>query len=184
MLLLHMQIWRYFNKICDNFFYSQARDNSLYVIYTSTKSYMIAPSYEMSEWVSFWFEWDLGFSECERVLDFDLVRANDRFERWVSVCVRFSGKLLFLRICWNDSLPRNIYISTNRKRNENKRLQGPKMYILNKIQPKCLYQVRAIAVFPVFRLLTDFVCLLTCEFCLSLWKIARCSVILLLPLFK
>ena len=48
---------------------------------------------------------------------------------------------------------------------------------------KCLYQVRAIAVFPVFRLLTDFVCLLTYEFCLSLWKIARCSVILLLPLF-
>jgi hypothetical protein len=45
---------------------------------------------------------------------------------------------------------------------------------------KCMYQVRAIAVFPVFRLLTDFVCLLTCEFCLSLWKIARCSVILLL----
>jgi hypothetical protein len=104
MLLLHMQIRRYFNKICDNFFYSQARDNSLYVIYTSTQSYMIAPSYEMSEWVSFWFEWDLGFSECERVLDFDLVRANGRFERWVSVCVRFSGKLLFLRICWNDSL--------------------------------------------------------------------------------
>jgi len=32
-------------------------------------------------------------------------------------------------------------------------------------------------------LLTDFVCLLTYEFCLSLWKIARCSVILLLPLF-
>ena len=26
-------------------------------------------------------------------------------------------------------------------------------------------------------------CLLTCEFCLSLWKIAQCSVILLLPLF-
>jgi hypothetical protein len=47
---------------------------------------------------------------------------------------------------------------------------------------KCLYQVRAIAVFQVFRLLTDFVCLLTYEFCLSLWKIARCSVILLLPL--
>ena len=34
-----------------------------------------------------------------------------------------------------------------------------------------------------FRLLTDFVCLLIYEFCLSLWKIARCSVILLLPLF-
>jgi len=41
---------------------------------------------------------------------------------------------------------------------------------------------QAIAVFPVFPLLTDFVCLLTYEFCLSLWKIARCSVILLLPL--
>ena len=48
---------------------------------------------------------------------------------------------------------------------------------------KCLYQVRTIAVFPVFRLLTDFVCLLIYEFCLSFWKIARCSVILLLPLF-
>jgi hypothetical protein len=31
-------------------------------------------------------------------------------------------------------------------------------------------------------LLTDFVCFLIFEFCLSLWKIARCSVILLLPL--
>jgi hypothetical protein len=30
---------------------------------------------------------------------------------------------------------------------------------------------------------TDFVCLLTYEFCLSLWNIARCSVILLLSLF-
>jgi len=40
----------------------------------------------------------------------------------------------------------------------------------------------AIEVFPVFRLLSDFVSLLTYEFCLSLWKIARCSVILLLPL--
>jgi hypothetical protein len=48
---------------------------------------------------------------------------------------------------------------------------------------KCPYQVRAIAVFPVFRLLTDFVSLLTYEFCLSLWKIARCSIILLLPYF-
>jgi hypothetical protein len=48
---------------------------------------------------------------------------------------------------------------------------------------KCLYQVRAIAVFSVFRLLTDFVCLYTYEICLSLWKIARCSVILLFPLF-
>jgi len=32
-------------------------------------------------------------------------------------------------------------------------------------------------------LLTDFVCLLIYEFWLSLWKIALCSVILLLPLF-
>jgi hypothetical protein len=38
-----MQMRRYFNKICDKKNYSQARDNSLYVIYTSTKSYMIAP---------------------------------------------------------------------------------------------------------------------------------------------
>ena len=39
-------------------------------------------------------------------------------------------------------------------------------------------------VFPVFRLLTDFVCLLTYECCLCLWKIARYSVILLLPLLN
>ena len=38
-------------------------------------------------------------------------------------------------------------------------------------------------VFTVFRLLTDFVCLYTYEFCLSLCKIVRSSVILLLPLF-
>ena len=31
--------------------------------------------------------------------------------------------------------------------------------------------------------MTDFVCLLIYEFYISLWKIARCSVILLLPLF-
>ena len=36
--------------------------------------------------------------------------------------------------------------------------------------------------FPVSRLLTDFVCLLIYEFWISLWKIALCSVILLLPL--
>jgi hypothetical protein len=33
-------------------------------------------------------------------------------------------------------------------------------------------------------LLTDFVCLYTYEFLLSLWKIVRSSVILLLPLFN
>ena len=39
-----------------------------------------------------------------------------------------------------------------------------------------IFSAETIAGFPVFRLLTY-------EFCLSLWKIARCSVILLLPLF-
>ena len=38
--------------------------------------------------------------------------------------------------------------------------------------------------FPNFRSLTDFFCLLNYEFCLSLWKITRCSVILLLPFFE
>ena len=47
---------------------------------------------------------------------------------------------------------------------------------------KGLYQVRVITVFTVFRLLTDFVCLYTYVFWLSLCKIARSSVILLLPL--
>jgi hypothetical protein len=42
-------------------------------------------------------------------------------------------------------------------------------------------QVRVITVFTVFRLLTDFVCLYNYEFWLSLCKIARSSVILLLP---
>ena len=39
-------------------------------------------------------------------------------------------------------------------------------------------------VFTVFRLLTDFVCLYTYEFWLSLCKIVRSSVILLLPLYR
>jgi hypothetical protein len=43
--------------------------------------------------------------------------------------------------------------------------------------------VRVITVFTIFRLLTDFVCLYTYEFWLSLCKIARSSVVLLLPLF-
>jgi hypothetical protein len=45
---------------------------------------------------------------------------------------------------------------------------------------KCLYQVKDITVFTVFRFLTDFVCLYTYEFWLSLWKIVRSSVMLLL----
>ena len=40
------------------------------------------------------------------------------------------------------------------------------------------------SVFTVFRLLTDFVCLYNYEFGLSLCKIVRSSVILLLPLFR
>ena len=48
----------------------------------------------------------------------------------------------------------------------------------------CLYQVRVITVFTVFRLLTDFVCLHNYEFWLSLCKIVRSSVIWLLPLFS
>jgi hypothetical protein len=39
-------------------------------------------------------------------------------------------------------------------------------------------------VLTVFRLLTDFVCLYADEFLLSLWKIVRNSVILLLPLLN
>jgi hypothetical protein len=42
---------------------------------------------------------------------------------------------------------------------------------------KCLYQVRVITVFTVFRLLTDFFCLYTYEFWLSFCKIVRSSII-------
>ena len=49
---------------------------------------------------------------------------------------------------------------------------------------KTMCQVRVITVFTVFRLLTDFVCLYNYEFWLSLYKIVRSSVILLLPLFS
>jgi hypothetical protein len=42
---------------------------------------------------------------------------------------------------------------------------------------------QVLKVFSVFRLLTDFVCLYNYEFGLSLCKIVRSSVILLLPLF-
>jgi mannitol-specific phosphotransferase system IIBC component len=45
-------------------------------------------------------------------------------------------------------------------------------------------EMPVITVFTVFRLLTDFVCLYTYEFLLSLFKIVRSSVILLLPLFN
>ena len=45
------------------------------------------------------------------------------------------------------------------------------------------FRFRVVTVFTVFRFLTDFVCLYKYEFGLSLCKIVRCSVILLLPLF-
>ena len=51
--------------------------------------------------------------------------------------------------------------------------------------PKCCVfcvEIGSLAVIMVFRLLTDFVCLYTYELWLSLCKIARSSVILLLPL--
>ena len=51
------------------------------------------------------------------------------------------------------------------------------------IHDRSLYQVRVITVFTVFRLLTDFVCLYTHEFWISLCKIVRSSVILLWPSF-
>ena len=57
-------------------------------------------------------------------------------------------------------------------------------YFIHKSYTICLYQVRVITVFTVFRLLTDFVCLYNYEFGLSLCKIVRSSVILLLPLYK
>ena len=47
---------------------------------------------------------------------------------------------------------------------------------------KYLHLFRVITVFTVFRLLTDFVCLYNYEFGLSLCKIVRSLVILLLPL--
>jgi hypothetical protein len=51
------------------------------------------------------------------------------------------------------------------------------------IRCTCRVSVLCFTVFTVFRLLTDFVCLYNYEFWLSLCKIVRSSVILLLPLF-
>ena len=68
-------------------------------------------------------------------------------------------------------------------RNESGRFWRFKIWFNPPFLYKCLYQVRVITVFTVFRLLTDFVCLYNYEFWLSLCKIVRSSVILLLPLF-
>ena len=51
------------------------------------------------------------------------------------------------------------------------------------LHPRELIRDRRVPVCTVFRLLTDFVCLYTYEFWLSLCKIVRSSVILLLSLF-
>ena len=56
-------------------------------------------------------------------------------------------------------------------------------YFLNKTE-STPFSSSIITVFTVFRLLTDFVCLYTYEFWLSLCKIVRSSVILLLPLLN
>ena len=68
------------------------------------------------------------------------------------------------------------------RRNESGRFWRFKIWFNPPFLLKCLYQVRVITVFTVFRLLTDFVCLYTYEFWISLCKIVRSSVILLLPL--
>ena len=64
-------------------------------------------------------------------------------------------------------------------------LRGVQIYLhqLKISTDRRLHQVRVITVLTVFRLLTDFVCLYNYEFWLSLCKIVRSSVILLLPLF-
>ena len=79
-----------------------------------------------------------------------------------------------------------IYFNTHMSRSFFKSLLKIRRFM--KLEPLIshigiLYQVRVITVFTVFRLLTDFVGLYNYEFWLSLCKIVRSSVILLLPLF-
>jgi hypothetical protein len=62
--------------------------------------------------------------------------------------------------------------------------ENPSFIIFSAETEYISYQVRVITVFTVFRLLTDFVCLYTYEFWLSLCKIVRNSVILLLLLLS
>ena len=67
-------------------------------------------------------------------------------------------------------------------------MKGGGLALWNLIQPTISLEMPVPSqgdyVFTVFRLLTDFVCLYTYEFWLSLCKIARSSVIVVLPLFK
>jgi hypothetical protein len=62
------------------------------------------------------------------------------------------------------------------------RLNNHKLPIERQVLTEFLSNSSLITVFTVFRLLTDFVCLYNYEFGLSLCKIVRSSVILLLPL--
>ena len=68
-------------------------------------------------------------------------------------------------------------------------MRGTHLSQVIKSQNKIIYTVVNVlniyiyTVFTVFRLLTEFVCLYTYEFWLSLCEIARTTIILLLPLF-
>ena len=79
------------------------------------------------------------------------------------------------KYCYSDS--RNLWAV----------MKAGVLALYNLIQPTISLEIpvpsQVIRVFTVFRLLTDFVCLYTYEFWLSLCKIVRSSVILLLPLF-
>ena len=80
------------------------------------------------------------------------------------------------KYCYSDS--RNLWAV----------MKAGGLAFLNLIQPIITLEMPVPSqghyVFTVFRLLTDFVCLYTYEFWLSLWKIVLSSVILLLPLCK
>ena len=73
------------------------------------------------------------------------------------------------------------HISVHSRHRHDKEKQNSSRQIL---WSRTSFQVRVITVFTVFRLLTDIVCLYNYEFWLSLCKIVRSSVILLLPLFN
>ena len=94
---------------------------------------------------------------------------------------------VFQRYWTSDGLPLYCSQPTGDKTHTNQQCErlAKIRQITSKIwfNPPFLYQVRVVTVFTVFRLLTDFVCLYIYEFWLSLCKIARSSLILLLPLF-
>ena len=108
--------------------------------------------------------------------DYILILQWNSYVDWkIDLRLQRTPPLLYLYLLQSSS---EIPLSEPFNRNESGRFGAVKIWF----NPPFLW-VRVIAVFPVFRLLTDFVFLFTYEFCLPLWKIARCSVILLLPLF-